>query len=169
MNALTQRPRRPPRAPVAIRPATRLDCEAICRVHVRAIRAEGPPAYSAQQVESWAGRLEPALYAGVVGDGRVFVAVARRAVLGFGQFNAGSAEIEAVYVDPAALQRGVGRLLLDEAHRRARAAGLPSVRVTAALNAVAFYERCGYQALGEVTYLSSGGHQLPCRVLQRLL
>jgi putative acetyltransferase len=154
---------------VAVRPATRQDCEAICRVHVGAIRAQGPSAYTAEQFESWAGRLEPALYAGVVDDGRVFVAVRRRTVRGFGQFNVRSGEVEAIYVDPAALGRGIGRRLLEEAHRRARSAGLVVVRVTASINAVGFYERCGYEAIGEVTHQTSGGHHLPCRVLQRRL
>jgi GNAT superfamily N-acetyltransferase len=58
--------------------------------------------------------------------------------------------LDGVYVDPAAMGTGVGRLLVDDALDRARAAGAGSLTVTANPNARPFYERVGFVATGEI-------------------
>ena len=50
---------------------------------------------------------------------------------------------------------GVGRMLLDLLVERAAARGLPVVELHAQVHALAFYERAGFEPVGE-TYLEAG-------------
>jgi predicted GNAT family N-acyltransferase len=50
---------------------------------------------------------------------------------------------------------GIGRALLDEAERRARALGRDRIVLTAQTSAMSLYERAGYSARGEV-FLDAG-------------
>lgn len=60
------------------------------------------------------------------------------------------AEIEDLFVDPAAWRQGVGRRLLAEAERRARAHGFQALHVIANTRALPFYEAAGFQVIGTV-------------------
>jgi GNAT superfamily N-acetyltransferase len=57
-----------------------------------------------------------------------------------------AARIRAFFVAPAAARRGVGRLLLAECTRAARAAGFRSLTLMATLPGVPFYRALGFNA-----------------------
>jgi len=61
---------------------------------------------------------------------------------------------------PAHIGSGVGRLMWDEALRRAEAAGADRITLEADPNAAGFYERMGARLTGAVTAPSTG-RQLP--------
>jgi len=63
------------------------------------------------------------------------------------------AEIEDLFVDPAAWRQGVGRRLVAEAERRARAQGFQGLHVIANTRALPFYEAAGFQVIGTVETL----------------
>jgi GNAT superfamily N-acetyltransferase len=87
-----------------------------------------------------------------IAEGRVRVAVAgsgRR--LGFSvalAVEAGRVELDDLFVEPDAMGRGVGRLLVAAATR---------IDVTANPNAVGFYERVGFRVTGDVPTLFGRG------------
>jgi ribosomal protein S18 acetylase RimI-like enzyme len=87
-----------------------------------------------------------------VREGRVRVAVDDAGtIVGFcvAQVQAGGAwELVDLFVEPASMGRGVGRSLVDDLARRARAAGMERIEVTANPHAVGFYERSGFQDTG---------------------
>ena len=58
-------------------------------------------------------------------------------------------ELDGLYVDPAAMQGGVGRRLVEDAADRARAAGVGALHLTANPQSVAFYERVGFVRTGD--------------------
>ena len=58
-----------------------------------------------------------------------------------------AARIRAFFVDPASARRGVGRMLLDECERAARAEGFRRLELMATLTGVEFYERSGFHAV----------------------
>ncbi|MGK9165421.1 GNAT family N-acetyltransferase [Inquilinus limosus] len=60
------------------------------------------------------------------------------------------AELEDLFVDPAAWRRGVGAGLMAEAERRATALGARSLHVVAHQRARPFYESCGFRIVGMV-------------------
>jgi GNAT superfamily N-acetyltransferase len=57
---------------------------------------------------------------------------------------------------PAHIGSGVGRLMWDEALRRAEAAGAERMTLEADPNAAGFYERMGARLIGSVTTLDTG-------------
>jgi ribosomal protein S18 acetylase RimI-like enzyme len=65
----------------------------------------------------------------------------------------GPGEVTHLFVDPARRGEGVGRALIDEAARRAKAAGLAELELVTPpdLAARRFYERLGWQEAGELT------------------
>lgn len=55
-----------------------------------------------------------------------------------------AAELEALFVEPDLVGRGVGRALVEDAKARAREAGHLRMTVVVAARTVAFYERSGF-------------------------
>ena len=72
----------------------------------------------------------------------------------------GTLELDDLFVDPVAMGRGVGRLLVADVVERARREGVGRVVVTGNRRAVPFYERVGFVAVGEVATLLSPGIRL---------
>ena len=90
-----------------------------------------------------------------ISDGRVFLAESGPGgpLLGFATLlscedDALALELEALFVEPSAWRRGVGRALLDHGCRVARGAGARSLRVLGNGHAESFYRRCGFEVLG---------------------
>ncbi len=113
-------------------------------MHTQAIRQSAKSHYTAEQIEAWAGRLIQDYY---TPDPDVFfVAVADDgSIVGFGELNLKTGEIEAVFVAPEHGRRGIGRRLLQFLEDLAAQHGLTRLVLDASLNAVAFYEQLGYR------------------------
>jgi len=96
-----------------------------------------------------------------VAEGRVRVAVdASGRRLGFSVvLTAGDdrVELDDLFVEPDAMGRGVGRLLVADVVSRAAAAHAIAIDVTANPNAVGFYERVGFRVTGDVATLFGRG------------
>lgn len=84
--------------------------------------------------------------------GRVRVAVVGGAVVGFATLlpgDAGACELDAMFVDPPWMRRGIGLRLIDDAVAMARAEGFSRMEVTANPQALAFYGRAGFVTVSE--------------------
>ena len=82
-----------------------------------------------------------------IADGRVRVADAARPparVLRGAAARNGDRELDGLFVAPAVMRQGIGRLLIEDATATAWAQGATRVVVTANLRAQGFYERCGF-------------------------
>lgn len=137
-----------------LRAGTPADAEAILVVHVASIIANGPPTYSDRQVAAWAAKPEGTeRYRDAMASEstEVVVAAADERVLGFGELDVESGEIESVFVDPEYAGAGIGSALLERFERRLRTEGFAVARLRAVLNAVGFYETCGYSRTERVT------------------
>jgi putative acetyltransferase len=128
-----------------VRKAEPNDAEGICRVQSAAIRQLCASHYSPAEIEAWAGPPEPNWYRSAIGGRELFVAVEGDTIIGFGQLNLDTAEIDAIYVHPAAARRGVGSALLRRLEEVARQHDLASLHLAASLNSVPFYESSGFR------------------------
>ncbi|HJN45065.1 MAG TPA: GNAT family N-acetyltransferase [Vicinamibacterales bacterium] len=147
---------------VSTRLAVDADRPGICNVHVRAIRATCSSSYSAEQISSWAGLLSPDSYTTVIRDRVFVVATDHAAVVGFGQLDPSSGDVEAVYVLPARQGEGIGQGLLSYLEDSARLRGVATLGLSATLNATLFYERAGYSPCGPIVHKLPTGVELQC-------
>ncbi|EMA24619.1 GNAT family N-acetyltransferase [Haloarcula argentinensis] len=137
-----------------VRTATTTEVEAILLIHVAAIFAHGPSAYTDRQVAAWAAKTEGTeRYENAVKDATTELVVAESdsRVVGFGELDVESGEVAAVFVDPEHDREGIGSSILHHFERRLRDEGFDVVRLRAVLNAVKFYEQQGYQKVERVT------------------
>ncbi|HEY4114119.1 MAG TPA: GNAT family N-acetyltransferase [Rhizomicrobium sp.] len=82
-----------------------------------------------------------------IADGRVAVAEVNGEITGFVVVLPradGEAELDGLFVEPAHWGKWIGRLLVEQAERMARAIGGPALHVIANPQALGFYEKCGF-------------------------
>lgn len=96
-------------------------------------------------------------------SGDLFVGVCDSTIVGFGMVRGagGDGELEALFVDPPWIGRGVGSRLLAHALDVARARGIVRLRLDADPGAEQFYTRHGARRVGEVASGSIPGRLLP--------
>lgn len=90
-------------------------------------------------------------------------------VVGWGRLDKNDGEVSAMYVHPDHARQGVGSALLEHLLRVAREEGLQRVHLMASLNAVVFYERAGFEAMGETVQETSGGVAIECVEMEKEL
>jgi GNAT superfamily N-acetyltransferase len=98
----------------------------------------------------------------------VRVAESDGAIVGFHAVERTSSEPELMwlFVAPAAMGRGVGRALLDDAVSVARALGAEVLTIDSDPNASGFYERVGARVVGATPSVSIPNRMLPRLVLE---
>ncbi len=132
-------------ATLTIRAATESDIPAIWGVHSSAISGTCQTHYSDEVIRAWVERLKPESYRAVVKRAMVLLAEDADRPVGFGQIDLAKAEIQAVYVEPAAQSRGVGATLLKALEEVAVQHRLPRITLKATLNAEQFYAARGWR------------------------
>ncbi len=145
-----------------IRRARQEDCHSIGSVHAAAVRAISTALYTPDEIQAWAVPRKPESYEESIRSKDFFVADEDGAILGFGVLNQEIAEVEAVYVSPGAVRRGIGLELLRKLEERARAQGIQQLSLNASLNAVPFYEKAGYVAQQRAKYRLLTGVEIAC-------
>ncbi len=81
-------------------------------------------------------------------------------IVGFAQYFPPDSSIEAVHVLPAYAKRGIGKMLVALIEEIARAQGANRITLGSSLNAVGFYERCGYSQKESGTFKCLNGVEL---------
>lgn len=149
---------------MTIRTAVAEDRAQLVALMARAIDALLQPYLSPAQIE--ASRAVMGLDSQLIADGTYFVVEEAGRILGCGGWSRRAtlyggdhsarrdaalldpardpARIRAMYTDPAAVRRGVGRLILREAERAARACGFKRAELIATLAGLPLYAACGY-------------------------
>lgn len=153
--------------PARIRPAAEADRAAICDVHLTSIRRIACTAYSEDDIAAWAEGRTPE---GVRLDAdRFVVAEDAEGIAGFGAGSVADREVEAVYVHPRRVGRGLGARLLCAVETILRDGGVEEAGLSASLNAVRFYERHGWTRAGDVRHRFRSGREIACvRMRKRL-
>lgn len=151
-----------------IRKATRDDAKAILDIRIAAIYAQCRAFYKAETIESWTSGSLTEQFAGWV-ESSFHVAVEGDRVLGSGAVDLDSGQIDAVFVRPEAMHKGIGSRLLARLEEIAVAAGLAQLVLHSTLNAVPFYRKCGYAGDGIAVYSSPRGFELDCVPMSKVL
>ncbi|HVU00891.1 MAG TPA: GNAT family N-acetyltransferase [Polyangiaceae bacterium] len=153
-----------------IRRATHGDGAGIARVHVAAIRETCSSAYSAEEIQAWSSGLGPDSYARGIETRDLFVAEVATEVVGFAQLNPRTGEVDAVYVHPASMGRGVGKALVQRLERAAAERGIELLFLDSSLNAAPFYSACGFRSEGRGTRrLARAQIDLACERMTKII
>jgi N-acetylglutamate synthase-like GNAT family acetyltransferase len=156
---------------IHIRDAVAEDGEALWQVHTESVQQGAQSHYALEEREAWAGFLTPSGYASSIARNPFLVAQDESGqVVGFAEIDVAAAEIEAVYVAPTHYRYGIGTQLLQTLENIALQHGLTQLFVLASLNAAPFYERAGYETIGEAVHPIRGSAIiLRCLQMKKLL
>ncbi len=154
---------------IVVRDAKRDDAIAIWCVRTLAIRSIANQFYSPRDVETWANVPMSERFADAFDQLDAVVCEIRDSIVGWGFADFKLARIEAIFVEPSYFGNGVGRKIGEEFECRARSSGLESLELSSTLNAVPFYSRLGFQALGESLFEHPAGFTLPCVTMAKSL
>ncbi len=128
-----------------IRPMQESDCEAMAKLHARAVLAAYPAAYGDEVTRDWAQSRRPERYLKARKGGEQFLVVEQdKQIIGFGSWGFSNGELSSMYIDPDYHGQGVGRRLFDDIMKNSRNEAAPVTWVKAALPARGFYEKMGF-------------------------
>lgn len=152
-----------------VRRAREEDCAGVWRVHTRAIREIANSHYTPEETESWASPRKPEHYVESIRNKEFYVAEEDGAVIAFGTLDHKQNEIEAVYVSPEVVRRGVGSAILRRLEERALDLGIKSLKMDASLNAVPFYKSAGYESQKDMKHRLATGVEIGCVLMTKEL
>lgn len=151
----------------AIRAAKQEDKEFIWQVHTEAISKLCKSHYTQQQIQAWTSSLNPESYREVIETREFFVVEDDKSIVGFGQLNSETEEVEAVYVSPKSVRCGLGTRVLQTLENLATEKGLKSLHLSSSLNAVPFYKQAGYTSQHESKHRLPNGTELACVYMEK--
>lgn len=153
---------------LTLRPALPADSAALWELRTRAVRISCASHYTREQIAAWSATPEPPTYAAMLSQASV-VASDGASLAGYGMLNLDKQEVEAVFVDPACAGMGIGRRLMAALETIARERGIKRLQLSAALNAMAFYQSVGYEAVRKEVYAHRSGLRLDSVVMAKRL
>jgi ribosomal protein S18 acetylase RimI-like enzyme len=130
-----------------IRLASEADAEAISGVILTALRESNAQDYSPDIIARVAESFSPAGVRKFMSSRMVFVAIDGESLVGTASLD--RAVVRTVFVSPFAQRRGIGASLMAAIERAARAGGIATLSVPSSITAQGFYEKLGFNAVGE--------------------
>ncbi len=152
-----------------MRKATYQDCNALCEIHVSAIRELGKTHYSQAEVDAWSRGRTPERYEKHIRERQVVVAQHRSIPVGFGTLDLTTGAVMQLYVKAEYARKRIGSQILEELLSIARAAGLREVHCISSLNAEAFYTKAGFQSGQKCKHRFRDGGEIDCIAMRKLL
>jgi len=134
-----------------VRAANRKDCQAIYKVHVRAINGLPRGSQGSAGVVEWVKTRKPSVYEEEMQSETFVVAEDGGAIVGWAALSVPKAEITNVFVDPDYHRRGIGTAMLAELEAVAQALGIAAVQLKATGTAIDFYLATGYRSDKPIT------------------
>jgi GNAT superfamily N-acetyltransferase len=149
------------KAVTIIRHASPDDANACWEVRRAAVMSQCAKAYPLEQLEEWTGGTTSMAFANAVAD-RFHVAMVEGRVAGTGTVDLKTGKIDAIFVHPDFMRRGIGAAMVAHLEALARAAGLRQVMLDSTLNAAPFYRRLGFEGETVAKYQSPRGLCMDC-------
>lgn len=114
--------------------------------------------YSPEQIDAWINQYPSSeVFASWRQRRKMLVAREGDTIVGFGQIQFDRNEIVGVHVLPSRIRRSIGSRLVSLLEQAATEIGIVEVVIQASLNAVAFYESCGYIPVKKIEFAFSNG------------
>jgi putative acetyltransferase len=155
--------------PLEIRPAKPADLPAVRALHHDSIRQVCSAVYEPAAIDEWVDLLTPERYEVMLSERAFVVALLDGEFVGFGVISPDKCLVNALYVAPDALGRGVGSALLRALEDVGRAAGVDTLRLESTLNAATFYESRGWARGAETVSRFHSGLELSSVEMTRAL
>jgi N-acetylglutamate synthase-like GNAT family acetyltransferase len=153
---------------LTVEKATRDDAPAVWQIRNAAIRHQCPGHYPADVLELWtAGQLSEDFADAVERD--FYVARDDGQVVATGKINIETGKIDAVFVHPDHMRKGIGKRIVHFLESIAVSRGLERLTLESTLNAAAFYRACGFTGIEVSTYLSPRGISLACIPMAKVI
>jgi putative acetyltransferase len=152
-----------------IRRAVTSDASSLPALHRASIFRLCRGDYSAEQLDEWTSGFHPRLYEKLARTHVMFVFEEHESLLGFAVCDPAAGLINAVYVHPDAVGRGIGRLLMAALETDLRDYGVQRIQLNATVNAREFYDSLGYSRHGPTVNRLPSGSELPCEQMSKLL
>jgi GNAT superfamily N-acetyltransferase len=145
-----------------------VDADACFTIRRMAILAQCRGHYPQADLETWTTGAMSQTFARRVAD-VFYVAEVKGLMVGTGMIDLVTGKIDAVFVLPAFMGRGIGRALVSYLEALAIDAGLSEIRLESTLNAAPFYRALGFQGEGRSLYQSTLGVSLACVPMLKVL
>ncbi|NHZ83861.1 GNAT family N-acetyltransferase [Massilia sp. CCM 8695] len=152
---------------LTLRSALLADIDAMWALRTRALRHGCAGHYPAEVLGPWLAAPVPRSYPGLVASSGAVIAQEPGAMLGYAILDLPTSEVDAVFVDPQAGGRGIGKMMLAALERMALERGCKRLHLSASLNAVPFYEAAGFFVLRTAVYAHPCGIALDCVEMEK--
>ena len=146
---------------IVIRPSKVEDAEVLHQIHQSSIHAIGSSFYSDEQKDAWRAAVTRDSWTTRILELTSYVATFQGEVTGFVAWQ--DSEIEQIFVAPQFGKQGLGRALMTFALDQI---STHDIFLVASLNAVHFYERCGFIHVEDLVR-QRGGVDIPCIRMRR--
>ena len=144
-----------------IRKAKREDAKAAWDIRNAAILNQCIGHYSPNALKIWTGGELSEDFANAV-EKDFYVATYDDDVVGTGMIHLERGKIDAIFVDPSHMRKGIGTTIVRFLEDIARNHGLETLTLESTLNAAPFYRACGFKGNEIATYNSPKGVSLEC-------
>jgi GNAT superfamily N-acetyltransferase len=146
---------------VTLRKATADDAAAAWEIRNAAIRHACKGFYADDLLSLWTvGEMTDEFVEFVLQQ--LHVATVNGVVVGTGTINLGDGRLDAIFVRPDMMGRGIGKRIIAFLVDLGRSAGLTELKLDSTLNAAPFYRRCGFVGDAIGVYRSPRGISLDC-------
>lgn len=146
---------------MSIEKAKREDARAAWEIRNAAILNQCTSHYSMGILKIWTGGELSENFIDAV-EKHFYVATDNNQVIGTGMINIDIGKIDAIFVHPNHMRKGIGKKIVEFLESIAQLHGLETLNLESTLNAAAFYRACGFEGNEVGTYHSPRGISLDC-------
>ena len=153
-----------------IRKATKDDIEPFKEVVRTSILEMCADYYSQEQLEALLGQFPASeVYEKWISDRLLLVAEENGSIVGFAQYSPNISLIEAVHVNPLSSKQGIGRELVKAIEGAALDLDKDKISLESSINAIKFYEKCGYRQIKASKYKCKNDVELDVVTFEKFL
>ncbi len=149
------------------RKGTESDVLAVFQLRNAAIRHQCAGHYPADTIAQWTdGEIPPPAFSKFVSDS-CYVIDLDGAVVASGAVDLSTGQVDAIFVDPRYLRRGIASAMMRFLEETALASGLEWLILESTLNAEGFYQASGFSSERTSKYQSPRGFAMDCIVMKK--